>query len=801
MSLNVSLNSNPLSSLDISKTDELNPLQQAVKQNNIDKISQLLFQETFSEENLLQVLIFAHDLHYDQAIKTILNHVSLNANKRSYLFTKGIELFDKSGNNLALEWAKKLEENLLRKEIIDSIEKKLVEKSNQEYSKHFQKQLNLIQNQIQQALKKNEKSCDQSCINNFDWWENQESIEKATVAAQLKVIPEKMKEKESLTVAFAGSKNGCLSAICQNLINAKIIPIDQIANGSLDLLLAPHSLYKEMESIFKSSEDLLLNRSSVKDHPLFKYFNLLNENGFFIVTMNSGPNIKDFTNLILGKHELQLNKANTVTDSKLTIFNNVETFFRCLDIFQRFYKEKTGKVIDCQVSYSIPRISLEQFCEAYLEQYPELATMNPDKRETFIRLLSVFNIGDELVDLNMTLQMSVKEETDNFSRSFKPICMDMIDLASTKTKSESNDISMGQQNLERQLQSLNGSDISMPYIKEADGVVQFKALNSVLCKKELNFVEIGGGRGETNAVLKAIQDNGTTIHLLNFDPETRYVKPYTEAHEAIGIKDVKVVLQGGQVVSPNDITSHFNGKKADVVFASHSFYFFINSLHKASHSSIPLTQHPLYKYFDMMTDEGTFVLTMQTGAGARLFRNALLGNHGLNSPTSYVTDETLALLGSFGNIGTVLRHFEVFTKQYEKTTGKKINIKMHYAVANVPLGDFKIKRDAETGGYIIHSPEGDDKDPNWLSPIMLDFYGNWKELQMLSTLTIEKVKEMKIEERKKIGLENFTSEMIIEKREKAQKMQETFLNILHFFAPGEKNMQHPNITLEITVLK
>jgi hypothetical protein len=756
--------------------------------NTLEKISgqttQLWQGKKVSEEELLQTMISIHQRHDDQAMKGILN--SLSADARHDLFAKGAELFDDSGSNLALEWAKGLENADLRKEAIESVERKLNEKSNQEFSQNLQKQLSIIRCQLQQAIQELAKD---SAGENPDWWENQLPVEKAAVQAELEAIQEKIKDKEHLRVAYAGSKNRCLSALCQTLEQSKSVTMDQAAEGSADLILAPHTLYSEMESIFKASEDLLEKRSTVKDHPLFKYFSMLNKDGIFVATLNSGPNIKDFTHLILGKHESQFN-----------LLNNVETFFRCLDIFARFFEEETGMTIDCQLSYSMPRLPLDKFCASYIKQFPELAAMTPENREIFIRLLSVFNLGGELIDLNMTLQMSVKEK-EGKELSFKPLFMDKVDLESTKTQSASNDIVMGQQNLERQLQSLNGSEISMPYIKDADGKAQFKALRSALGCKELNLVEIGGGRGETNAVLKAIKDSGSTLHVLNFDPDARYLKPYNQAHQAVGIEDVTVVLQGGELVSSHDVTTHFKGEKADVVFASHSFYFFLASLHKASQSSMPLAQHPLYKYFDMMKEDGTLVLTMQTGAGARLIGKALLGEHGLTPPASCPMDEAVPLLASFGNIGAHLRYVEGFSQRYKKETGKNIQIKMHHSVANVPLGNFKIEQDPETGGYSIHNPEGEDSDPHWVAPVMLEFYGNWKELEVLSHLTMEKVGKMKPDEQKKRGLENCTLKTLCEKRKEAQKKQEIFLQILHFFAPACKNMQHPNITLEITIEK
>lgn len=191
------------------------------------------------------------------------------------------------------------------------------------------------------------------------------------------------------------------------------------------------------------------------------------------------------------------------------------------------------------------------------------------------------------------------------------------------------------------------------------------------------------------------------------------------------------------------------------------------------------------------------VITLQSGAGARLFRNALLGNHGLTPPSPTVADETVPLLSSFGNLATLLRYFEAFAERYQKEYGKAIEMKMHLGVASVPLGDFEVIQDEETKGYLLHNPNGEDSDPSWIAPRMLDFYGNWKELQTMATMTEEKALSLSSEELKKLGLSPFSSEALTAKRDSARKMQETFLHILRAFAPAQKEMLHPNISLEI----
>ncbi len=505
---------------------------------------------------------------------------------------------------------------------------------------------------------------------------------------------------------------------------------------------------------------------------------------------------------MLDKHEFELTSDR---EPVLKIFNNVETFLRCFDIFKRQYEQQTGNTIKSDISFSMVHTPLETFCKEYVQQHPELAKLSADELEKFIRLLAVFNVGDDIVDLSVTIKMSVIRGTTSQQKSFKPVDVVIDSSSSSKEKISSNEISLGQQNLSQQIQNLSGSELSMPYIKDADGRAQLEALKTIVGRKKINMVDVGGGRGETNAVPKAIQDLGTAVRLLNVEPYAPFAKPYIDAHRAVGIKDVRVLQRSAQDVSAADVMTAFGGEKADVIFASHSFYFLLGDMYKFSQEYAhggkrqSLTQHPLWKFFDMLADNGVLIVTLQTGAGARLFRNALLGKHGLDKPSAAVVDETIPLLSSFGNLATFLRYFELFAKLYEEQTGKKINTKMHYSVANVPLDDFTIVRDPKTGGYSIRNPKGEDSNPLWLAPKMMDFYGNWKELQTLATLTPEKAEKMSPEELKNLGLKDASKEAISERQKAAVKTQDVFLHILRIFAPEKKNMQHPNITLEITV--
>lgn len=358
---------------------------------------------------------------------------------------------------------------------------------------------------------------------------------------------------------------------------------------------------------------------------------------------------------------------------------------------------------------------------------------------------------DEITDLNITLKMSVGEKNEP-RQSFMPINQTHIPV-----QSGSNEISLGQLNRAHQIQNLNGSELSMPFIKDVDGHAQFKAFTPIMGKPRINLVDIGGGRGETNAVPNAINKEGVGICLLNIEPHEPFAEPYIQAYK--GIAEAAVLQLTAQQLSVQDIMKHFGGEKADAVFASHCFYFILGDMLKASlDSTLPLSQHPLWKYFEMMNDDGVLVATMQSGSGARVFRNALLGDHGLNP--SHDPDETMHLLKSFGNIATFLRHFEVFARRFHEETGKTISIKMHHSVANVPLGDFKIEQDSKTQGYLLRNPNGDGEDESWLAPKMFDFYGNWNIQTDLATSSDG------------------------DKRDAARKSQETYLHILRTFAPG-----------------
>ncbi len=452
----------------------------------------------------------------------------------------------------------------------------------------------------------------------------------------------------------------------------------------------------------------------------------------------------------------------------------------------------------------MPHTPINTFCQTYVRQFPELSGLDVQQLEKFIRLLTVFSSGSDIVDLHITFTLSLKAQSDETSRSFTPI----VTITDTKTQTGSNDISFAQQTLARQIQNLNGSELSMPYIKDADGKVQFLAMKPLLCRKTIRIVDVGGGRGETHAVFKACADSNADIHLLNIEPHEPFAQSYLHTYKQVGIENVQILQKKAQAVSSAEIMGCFGGKKADAVFASHYFYFELNDMFKATleytnkASSKPLEEHPLWKYFDMMKEDGVFVVTLQSGSGARVMRNALLENHGLNPSSDATADETTALLSSFGNTATFLRNFEVFANLYREKTGFNLHVKMHLAVANVPLGAFYVEQDALTGGYVIHNPNGDDSDPAWLAPKMLDFYGNWKELETLATLTQEKAMAMSPDELKKLGISCSTScstaDSITLKRRDAKKAQETFLHILSVFAIAQQNMQHPNSTLEIT---
>ncbi len=625
-------------------------------------------------------------------------------------------------------------------------------------------------------------------------------------ALQPNPLDDILPKKGTMTVVCVGLENqGLGDWNAQGAVEKKVTltPLNEARAGTVDLLVAYHSLYDEMESIFKASEALLNKKQPIEKHPLFNYFSFLSKNGIFEVTLKSGPDIQDFTNVMLGKHNLELSLVNRTELPSLKIFNTAETFFRCLDIFKSHYEEKTGKSIMVDVSYRLHHTSLEAFCSQYIQQYPELATMKPEELEKFLRLICVFNIGNDIIDLDITCTISVQDTSVQEKRSFMPIGLD-FSLRKATLENESNEISLGQQNLDKQIQNLEGSEVSMNYIKDADGAAQFKALSSVIGRKKITCVDFGGGRGETNAVMNALRESGSPVRLLNIEPHKPFEQPYIQAHTVLGIEDVQVWQKTAQEVAASDIIKHFNNKKVDVAFASHSFYFLLPALHKASQesaygdSTMPLEQHPLWKYIDILDDKGVLVLTMQSGAGARLFRNALLGNHGLNKPSS-AGDETVSLLSSFGNMATLLRHFELFAERYHKKSGKTMSVKMHHSVANVPLGGIEVMHDPEMQSFVLKGVQTGDASSASLAKRMLDFYGNWTEQQTLAMLTPEKVEKMPIESRKKLGLENPTPELIAAKKEMARRTQETFLRILRIFAPALVNMQHPNITLEIRV--
>lgn len=718
----------------------------AIADGNRETLDKLLSTEKLPATVLIEALTRAHDQNKTEIVAQILNHPSMTADSRNQVLSETSEMYDSNGDNLAILFANSISDPLLKQDALVNLENVLIEKSNREFKRNFEKQAATIKNALERAISST------------------------------------------------------------NLLQQETQASSQV----------PSSLNSELEAIFKASEKLLSHDHSlpIEQHPLFKYFNLMNEKGSVVATFKSGPSIQDLTEIMLEKHGLELTKANRSGDINFKIFKNVETFFRCLDIFKKKYEEKTGKIIDYNLSYSLTRHSLDQFCEEYIKQFPELKNINAATRDRFIRLISIFNIDNDVLDLNITLNLSLKEKDPQLHRTFKPIPADADTFK--REQSGSNEISLGQVNLEKQIQTLNGSELSMVHIKDADGAAQFKACSHLFNRKEINVVDLGGGYGETNAVMQAIQEAGPQINLLNIEPHKPCAKPYENAHREVGIENVKVMEQKAQLVTVADIINHFQNQKADCLFASHYFYGgLLADVYKASHSILPLQQNPLWKYLNMLKEDGVFIVTLQSGAGARLFRNALLGNHGLNPNVATVADESLSLLSCFGNVATFLRSFETFKELHQKATNSTLNIKMHLGVANVPLGGFKVEQDPETQGYMLLNPNGDQNDKTWIAPKMLDFYGNWFELEFLATLTLEKAKTIiaqgqansagdvkrKYEILKNKNLLNPTMEVLLAQRNSAREMQETFLHILRIFAPGEENMQHPNITLEITKAK
>ncbi|MCE5293518.1 MAG: hypothetical protein LLF94_02755 [Chlamydiales bacterium] len=599
--------------------------------------------------------------------------------------------------------------------------------------------------------------------------------------------------EQPITIASVGTPNSCFDAITHRLSKthsaSKTSP-DQATAGTVDLLIAPHTLYDQIDELLSASE-ALLNHSPIEQHPFYKWFDLLSKEGHFIATLTSGPNVFSTTELLLGKHGLKIEEVNTKELPNLTLFRNAETFIRALDIFKTHFEQATGNTIDIKISLTNAHKPIETFCQEYVARFPELCKTDI---EPFVRLLSVFSVGGDIVDLDITLDMSVKPKIAK-ARSFEPMFQ-----THSKVQTGSNELSIGQLDVRRQLQNLNGSVESMKKIKDADGAVQLEAFRLVLGRKNLSVVDLGGGRGETNAVMHALTAAGSTIRLLNIDPDKAVFKDYKDAHVAVGVKDVEMLPLRVNTLTSKDVTSHFKGEKVDAVYSSHCFYFLNGDLIKASLAQdLPLQEHPLWKYFEMIRDDGVMVVTMQTGTGSRQIRNGLLGDTGLTRAISPGEDATVELLKLFGNLGAFMRHFEPFQARFKAEIGKTIEVKPHLAVANVPFGDFRVEQDPETQGYILRNPHGSDSDIQWPAPTLLDFYGNWDFQKTRATLTAERLAAMDIAERKKYQLENVSAASIPDIRNLARKTQSTFLHILRAFAPQNTAMLHPNITLEISI--
>ncbi|MCE5316652.1 MAG: hypothetical protein LLG04_04735 [Parachlamydia sp.] len=579
-----------------------------------------------------------------------------------------------------------------------------------------------------------------------DWWKSLPEVRALAAQDVLKNV------QKASSVAFAGPMNPCLQE-CLASLSVEAVPVKN--SGPCDLIVASHSLDGEMESILKASEELLLNPSLevLQRHPIYQMISRLRPDGSLLVTHNSGPNIQDFTHIMLQKHDLDFDASTP----DLKIFSNVETFLRCFDIFKRHYEQLCGQSLACDVSYSMPKIPLQTFCEGYSAALPEIAKLPENQRERYVKLISAFIVDDHVIDCNLTLKISPKSPQDVAKRSFKPVG-DFNSYRLQHKQSGSNEISFGQLDKTKQIQNLNGSELAIPFIKEADGEAQDQAIQRLFKRQKVNMLDIGGSYGETNAVPQALAERGIKINLLNIDPEERTFESYAQAHQRIGVQQVHSLPKRSQDLDAKEVMAHFGGEKVDLIFSSHALYFEIADMMQASlDPSRPLSEHPLYKYFQMLADDGVFVVTMQTGAGSRVFRNALLGDHGLDGK-----DEIAPTIESFKNIGAALRYLEQFKIRFKQETGKTIQMKLHSAVANVPLGDMRSSLD----------------NPESLERRMLEFYGNWESLKQ----TIDTSPDAAL-------------------RDKAMKTQKVFRHILPAFAPGLVNMQHPNITLEITIEK
>lgn len=320
---------------------QLQSLLLAIEISSEEGIGKIL-SELNSSDFLHQALLKAYTLHKTEIIKFILNQPICCEETLKDIFAKIIELYDSEGNHVALEWVKLIDNESLREKITSHVKKIISENQNIIFSKHYQYQLQRISNQVEIAIKRKKSSPNLQSTKSHHWTVNFQSVQKATVDEHVKQIKKLFQHQRVLTISYAGFKNDCMHAICQKLDESfRLFHETSFIKNSVDLVLAPYTLYEEMESLFKASEDLLNAHISLEEHPLFGYFESLKAGGLFIVTLHSGPNIEDFTNMMLSQHELQLEQAH-LSSPKLNIFNNVETFFRCLDIFKKYFEDKTN---------------------------------------------------------------------------------------------------------------------------------------------------------------------------------------------------------------------------------------------------------------------------------------------------------------------------------------------------------------------------------------------------------------------------------------------------------------------------
>lgn len=330
---------------------------------------------------------------------------------------------------------------------------------------------------------------------------------------------------------------------------------------------------------------------------------------------------------------------------------------------------------------------------------------------------------------------------------------------------------MTQAQRSKAFQDLAGKNAVMPHIKSANAKDQIRAIKESVKGRGLTRVtvlDVGGGDGLTAPVLKAIRDEVPRVDVLNVEPESKYEAQYRSAHEAAGIHVAGVLTKGAEALKVADVKSAFP-EGVDVVFASHSMYFELDAIWRASQGLADLhhpeqirrwvEHHPLTKYLDSLAPGGAFVVTLGSAQELGATRTMASGNHRLSldaDPTA--PKDPAQILGCFKNMQLFAKHFECWKPHYEEQRHCTLDHDCFASVVRIPLGKYDLVLNTDSGLYELRNPFPQPLE-HFHAPEVFRFYSSWP--------TPGEAVQMSAEE-----------------RQSAFERQRVFLNLLPVFTAG-----------------